>query len=153
MNARWTVLLLAAFSAGCELEWETPEERAGAAAQPADPGPMVQVKAEAGEGAKGRGYGGGVVSEPLRQRWLLEQKIIYDIQIKHSLDLYKAEHGYAPRTHEEFMQKIIQAGQIQLPELPAGHTYVYNPETEQLEIIRPENEAPPPVETPTIPFP
>jgi len=93
MIVRGTVLLLTvSLFSGCGIEFEKSEPAAVATAPEeaadAEPAKMVQVKAVAGEGAKGRGYGGGVVSEPLRQRWLIEQRIVYDIQIKHAIDLY-----------------------------------------------------------------
>jgi len=158
MIVRGTVLLWAVSSfAGCGIEFEKPEPAAVATAPEetanAEPAKMVQVKAEAGEGAKGRGYGGGVISEPLRQRWIQEQKIIFDIQIPLLLAHYNAEQGHAPKTHEEFMEEIIRKGKVVLPELPEGHEYIFNPESQQLEILRPEDAAPLPVETPTIPFP
>jgi len=51
--------------------------------------------------------------------------------------LYKALHGHAPKTHDEFMMQIIQAGAIKLPELKEGCRYEYNPEKETLEVVNP----------------
>lgn len=97
---------------------------------PATPAP-AQVPAQVGVGKKGRGYGGGIVTEPIRAKFRAEQRIVFD-QVKHALDLYKATNGRAPKTHDEFMQEIIQANQIQLPDLPSGETYVYDPQAEEL---------------------
>jgi len=51
--------------------------------------------------------------------------------------LYKAMNGHAPKTHEEFMEKIIKENRIQLPELPPGHRYRYYPEQEELMVEHP----------------
>ena len=51
--------------------------------------------------------------------------------------LFKATEGRAPKTHEEFMERIIKAGTIKLPELPEGHRYRYDPQTEQLMVEQP----------------
>jgi hypothetical protein len=51
--------------------------------------------------------------------------------------LYKALEGAAPKSHDEFMEQVIQANQIKLPVLPPGARYVYKPETEELMVERP----------------
>jgi hypothetical protein len=90
-------------------------------------------------GKQGQGYGGGIYTEPIRQRFRIEQRLIFD-QIKHALELHKGlNDGRAPATHEEFMEQIIAANQIQLPELPDGQRYVYDPATEELLVERPAN--------------
>jgi hypothetical protein len=97
----------------------------------------TQVVAEGGVGKQGQGYGGGIITEPIKQRFVIEQRLIFD-QITHAINLYKATNGNAPKSHEEFMEQIIQANGIALPELPAGQTYIYDPETEQLMVERPQ---------------
>ena len=42
-------------------------------------------------------------------------------------NLFKASEGHLPKTDEEFMDKIINANHIQLPPLPPGSSYVYDP--------------------------
>ncbi len=49
----------------------------------------------------------------------------------------KRLNGRKPNSHEEFMEKIIKEGKINLPELPAGQRYVYDPEQGQLMVERP----------------
>ena len=44
----------------------------------------------------------------------------------------------AIRTVKEFMEKVIQANQIQLPELAAGSKYVWDPEKGELMVERPQ---------------
>jgi hypothetical protein len=46
--------------------------------------------------------------------------------VTHALQLYNAEHGKYPKTHEEFMEKIIKANEIKLPELEPGYEYIYD---------------------------
>jgi hypothetical protein len=53
------------------------------------------------------------------------------------MQLYEATNGKKPTTHEEFMEQIIRANQIVLPELPAGQRYVYDPETGELMVEKP----------------
>lgn len=84
------------------------------------------VEAEAGVGARGRGYGGGIYTEPLRQRFLIEHRIIF-LNVERALQIFEAEHQRRPSSDEEFQSEIIEANDIQLPELPAGEYYVYDP--------------------------
>lgn len=53
---------------------------------------------------------------------------LIEAQIRKGMDLYKASNGHYPKTHEEYMQKIIADGLIELPELESGYEYWYNPE-------------------------
>lgn len=89
-------------------------------------------------GKRAQNYKGetGLVVTPIRALMRTEEKVIFEIQIPHAMQLYKALQGNAPRTEEEFMQHIIGANKIHLPELPAGHKYEYDPEGEQLMVRR-----------------
>ncbi|MBC8350974.1 MAG: hypothetical protein H8E66_03250 [Planctomycetes bacterium] len=106
----------------------------------APPVPMERVVAEAGVGKKGQGLKNetGMVVEPVKQLIKFEQKAVFDLQIKPALEFYKASNGAYPKTHDEFMEKIIKANSIQLPELPAGQDYVFDPEKAQLMVERPQ---------------
>jgi hypothetical protein len=59
-----------------------------------------------------------------------KEKAVFEIQIPQALSLYRAQDsfGKGPQTHEEFMQKIIRANNIQLPKLPEGMHYIYKPD-------------------------
>lgn len=104
--------------------------------KPAEQTELVTVRPGIGE--KGRGYGGGIISEPLHLRFTLEEKLVFDVQIKKAMQLYKAGNGgRGPESHEVFMSEIIDANNIKLPELPAGERYVYDPQTEELKFQRP----------------
>ena len=98
---------------------------------------VVREKAQQGVGAKGRGYGEGFVSTPIATLFAVKEQIAFNIQIPHDMALFKAAEGHALKTHEEFMQRIIKDGMIKLPELPPGHRYRYDPQTEQLMVERP----------------
>lgn len=115
----------------------------------AEPEPKVEtqeaedrdlVKAEAGVGNKGRGYGGGIITEPIRQRFIIQDRLTFDT-IQHAMKLYEASNGHRPKTHEEFMREIIQANQIQLPQLPEGEEYLYDPQSGELMVSRPKAES------------
>lgn len=103
------------------------------------PPPVTEkIVADTGVGAKGRDYGGGIITEPVRQYFRAPQMVVFDIQIPHAMNLYKASNdNKAPASHDEFMTHIIQANQIKLPRLPDGEKYVYDASTEQLMVERP----------------
>ena len=42
-----------------------------------------------------------------------------------------------PKTQEEFMEVIIKENAVQLPDLPEGDVYYYDPQTEQLMVRHP----------------
>jgi len=97
-----------------------------------------RTKAEAGVGKKGRNYGGGVITEPIRQYFQVSQRIHF-MNMEHAMRLYKAEFGNLPKSHDEFMDKIIKANSIELPELPEGERYVYDPARGELMVEKPAN--------------
>ena len=98
---------------------------------------MVREKAQVGVGVRGSELGDGPVSTPIKAYFSAREQVAFNIQLPSTMQLFKAEHGRAPRSHEEFMEKIIKGGAIQLPELPAGHRYVYDPEKEELFVEHP----------------
>lgn len=110
----------------------------GAATEPA--ADTERVVAETGVGAKGRDYGGGVITEPVRQYFRAPQMVAFNVQIPHALQLWEATNGRSPASHEEFMQEIITANQIKLPMLPPGEKYVYDPEKKELFVERPKKQ-------------
>jgi len=63
---------------------------------------------------------------------------IAKMAVKHSIDLYEAEHGEKPKTYEEFMDVIIKKGKpdgLQLPMLPYYQEYGYDPDKKELVVI------------------
>lgn len=88
--------------------------------------------AEVGVGRKSQQIeGGGYLPTVIRARFRAEERINL-ANAQYALKLYKAQHGRGPKTHEEYMEEIIRANRINLPELPPGQRYIYDPETEEL---------------------
>ncbi|HID75061.1 MAG TPA: hypothetical protein EYP56_03590 [Planctomycetaceae bacterium] len=113
---------------------ETASEQA-AEASANRPEPPRQV-ADVGVTGRGR-YKPGLVTTPVSVFFRSSEATVFRMQIPKTMQLFKASTGYAPRSHEEFMEKIIKANMIQLPPLPPGHRYVYDPKTEQLMVEGP----------------
>jgi len=90
------------------------------------------------KGKKSR-QAGGYLGAVGHARFYAEHKLIFT-SIDHALNLYWATEGNYPKTHDEFMEKIIKFNQIQLPELDEGVEYIYDPEDHKLKIYRPETE-------------
>ena len=111
-----------------------------AAPAPAPEVEMVREKAAVGMGEKGRGYGGdGFISTPIKTLWQTKERLAL-MQIDQAIQIYKASdgEGHGPKSHQEFMDKIIKAHHIPLPELPQGHRYVYDPAKEELLVEQPK---------------
>jgi hypothetical protein len=86
------------------------------------------VKAQGGVGKRGQGYGGGIITEPVRQRFVLQDRITF-LNMLNTLKVYRAENNDKnPATIQEFIDKIVTPSGLTLPELPAGHFYVYDPQ-------------------------
>lgn len=103
--------------------------------------PVEQEVAGVGSGIKGRSLDSPdvvqAIAQPAKSYFATKERVVFEIQIPHALNLYKATEGTAPASHEEFMEKIVAANQIPLPALPPGHRYVYDPTTEQLMVEKP----------------
>lgn len=108
-------------------------------AAPEGPAKTVLEKAGVGSGKKGRSLDAheGIIVTPAKTLFAAKEKIKFEIEVPHALQLYKALEGSGPKSHDEFMEKVIKANQIQLPELPAGHEYLYDPTTETLMVKKP----------------
>jgi hypothetical protein len=91
-----------------------------------------------GSGEQGRGYGGGIVTEPIHIYFAGRDKITFSIQLPKAMSDYRAFHdNKVPKTIEEFEKEIIKPYGIYLPRLPEGHRYVYNPNDGELSVERP----------------
>jgi hypothetical protein len=104
--------------------------QAAAAPGPSTAKPAAQ-RAAPGLSGRGTGFGNTHTGAALSARIRIEERVILD-NVSYALKLFEAEHGRRPSSHEEFMQKIIQANSIQLPSLPEGQNYVYDPEQGEL---------------------
>ncbi len=124
-------------AAGANTGQVSGSNQGAAPAAPAAEAPSANaVKAEAGVGKKGRGYGAGMVTTPVAALFSVRERLAFD-QVTQAMNLYKATNEHAPKSHEEFMEKIIKENGIKLPQLPAGERYLYDPKTEQLTVERP----------------
>ena len=128
--------LLSISSLGC-----MPPEAPQADAEADKPKEMERVKAEAGVGKEGQIIGDkeGFLRTPAKALFTAKQKLAF-MQVQQALNLYDAEHGYKPKSHEEFMEKIIDFNNIPLPELPEGQTYIWDAEAGELMVEKPKNE-------------
>lgn len=113
------------------------EQETAAPTGPQQPSPVVSepraVTAKDPKKGKKMRAAGGYLGAVGAARFYAEHSLIFD-NIKHTLDLYYAEHGEYPKTQDEFMKKIIQANQIKLPELDEGVEYFYDPADHLLKI-------------------
>jgi hypothetical protein len=101
---------------------------------------MIEKKAEAGVGEKGHYDSNAVVTvlaTPISSYFNMRERIAFDIQLPEAMKLFKASEDRAPKSHEEFMERIIKEQHINLPTLPEGHRYKYDPKTEQLMVEQP----------------
>ncbi len=107
------------------------EAQQDAAQNPAESAPLETVTARSGK--KGKTLeGGGYLSVVAGTRFWAENQMTLNV-VRKNMDLYRAEHGDYPKTHEEFMKNIIELNLVKLPELPEGWEYVYDP-TDPLEL-------------------
>jgi hypothetical protein len=111
----------------------------------AQPGPDAgteRVKAEKGVGIKGRSLDQyeGILVTPAKAYFTVRERIVFEDQIPHALNLYKATEGQGPKSQAEFMEKIIQFNRIKLPQLPPDAKYVYDVEQETLMVERPRKQ-------------
>ena len=95
-------------------------------------------KAQAGVGVQGQGYGGGIMTEPVHQYFQQRDRIAFQIQIPHQLQLWKAEHNNKnPKNKDEFVKEILEPCGVKLPDLPQGKQYYYDAKTGDL-MVGPE---------------
>jgi hypothetical protein len=87
---------------------------------------------EGSDGAKGQGYGGGIVTEPVRQYFNIQYRIMFD-QLAHQLNIWKALNNRNPKDFDEYKKEIMEpCGVTELPELRPNCKYVYDPKTGEL---------------------
>jgi hypothetical protein len=103
---------------------------------------MVREKAGVGSGQQGRSLDnetglGAMIVQPARSLFAFRERAVFEIQIPQALQLFQATQGRAPKSHDEFMAQIIQANNINLPKLPAGHRYMYDADRGELMIEKP----------------
>lgn len=57
------------------------------------------------------------------------------LKIQHAVDLFRAQNDCYPSNTQEFLEQIIQANNIALPQLPYHQEYAYDPETHSLIVM------------------
>jgi len=103
-----------------------------------NPGTESRRKAVAGVGKKGKKLEkhNGPLATPVKALFRTRQKLIF-MKVDQALRLYQAEFGFFPKSQDVFMEKIIRANNIELPELPTDQRYEYDPETHELMVVTP----------------
>jgi hypothetical protein len=135
----WLIVTSVLASVGCQ-----PNSPPAPTAEP--PAEVAPQKAVAGVGRQGQKLKDDtgvarIISGPAASLFNFQQKAVLDIQIPQALQLFQATEGRMPKSHEEFMQKIVQANRLVLPDLPAGAVYRFDPDKGELWVY-PEHEAP-----------
>jgi len=123
------VLVLLVLPAGCGSE---PSGNDQVERQKDDKPPAKAQTADPSQMKKGTGYGGDPVSEPIRVRFWAEHKLKFDL-VKKLVREHNIVHGPL-KSHPEFMQKIIAANDINLPEPKAGLQYQFNVKEQKLDV-------------------
>lgn len=92
------------------------------------------VPAGVGVGARGRSLDkeSGILVQPAKSLFAFSERAVFNIQIPHAMQLFEGAEGRKPKSHEEFMSRIIRENNIQLPRLPEGQRYQYDPERGEL---------------------
>ena len=140
IRQRWLLSLLLGVAlwvanAGCDALFPLEDQSTPGEAVSDSPETPEARPAQVGVGAKGD-YGPGLITTPASAYWKTREKIAFEIHIPKALQLYKAlGDGSGPKSHEAFMSEIIAANRIQLPELPEGQVYRYDPDTEQVMVV------------------
>jgi hypothetical protein len=110
-----------------------PAAQAPPASQPADkPANAGSHVAKVGSGKKLSRLSHSLIAAEFATLYAVRERMVFEAQIPKAMQIFKATEGRAPKSHEEFMEKIIKDGQINLPELSDGERYRYDPKTEEL---------------------
>jgi hypothetical protein len=156
-TALLSITALLSCTLGCEVpELEVPDKPAAPAKQLADQAEPEESADEipdseppvtssprpvtANDPAKGKKSraAGGYLGAVAHSRFYAEHQIIF-MNVTKAIQLDWAMNGEYPRSHDEFMERIIKFNKIKLPELEEGVQYLYDPEDHMLKIHRPEN--------------
>ncbi len=125
-------------SVGCKPEADRVRDMEAAAAVVPTPEPqMPDQVAKAGVGVKGNSLddikGNDprlLIAGPAKAYFNVRERIVFEIELPKSAQLFNALQGRDPKTHEEYMKEVV--GPIKLPMLPTGMVYKYHPDTNEL---------------------
>ena len=128
------ILAVAVLTTGCK----PPPPVAKAAPVPPQPVKMERVKAEKGVAKQGRSLDGerGVIVTPIKALFGAKEDIAFEFSFRHQYDLYRVT-GEVPKDFDDLTAKVLKPLLIKLPELPAGHKYIWDAEAEELMVERP----------------
>ena len=68
-------------------------------------------------------------------------EMVSDMQITQAINLFYAEKGHYPKTHQQFIDEIIKRNKITLPVLPGKKQYMYDVANHKLVVVTMEEEA------------
>ena len=88
-----------------------------------------RTEAGVGKSKKGRAKLPAYASTLVR----VQERAIFEFSIPKAMQLHTTQFGKI-KSHEEFMEKIIEANNLKLPELPEGAEYVFDVEKQVLMI-------------------
>ena len=122
---------------GCKPKQPRPSQEQETAPEAQEQREPTREVAGVGVGKKGRKLEkhkgtGQIIAQPAVSYFRAKEKIIFEIVIPKNMQLFEATNGRYPKSHDEFMKEIVEFGQIQLPELSEGKSYVYDPKNHQL---------------------
>jgi hypothetical protein len=89
-------------------------------------------KAEVGVGKSHSRLSKSLICTEFAAIYCAREKLVFEVEIPKAMQLFKAAEDRNPKSHEEFMERIIKENQIHLPELWEGETYRYDPKTAEL---------------------
>jgi hypothetical protein len=104
---------------------------------------MVREQARAGVGKRGGDLPaepspGAIITTPVDVYFRAQEQLVFNAQIPQAMQLFEASEGRPPQSEEEFLTRVIRENNIKLPELPAGHRYVYDVGQKQLMVEHPQ---------------
>jgi len=138
MHALFCLFIFMVPSLGCKPEEDRLRDMKAADAVPPPQEPdMPDQIAKVGVGLKGNSLddiNGNdprlLLAGPVKAYFNAREKIVFEIQLPQSANLFNALNSRNPKTHEEYMKEVV--GPIQLPQLPTGMVYKYHPDTNDL---------------------
>ena len=71
-----------------------------------------------------------LIAGPAKAYFNVKEKIVFEIELPKSEQLFNALQGRNPKSHDEYMKEVV--GQIKLPKLRDGMVYRYHPDTNEL---------------------
>ncbi len=114
------------------------------ATQPTDPN-LERVKAGKGVGIKGRSLDEyeGIYVTPAKAYFAAKERIFFEIEFKANYDRWIILEDKVPQDYDELKSRFLDPLGLtaKMPALPEGHKYVWNAQTQELEVERPKRKA------------